>query len=437
VLAKTPDGKPELPGKVEVQPVAKDDEIRQRIADILQATSWFGEPEVTVQEGIVFLKGTTENDESKLWAGNLAKNTEGVVAVVNQIEVAPTTVWDFAPTFQVLRDLARGFVRLLPLIVVAAVVIAFSWVLARLTVYVLRRRLRARSLSTLLREVMARAGGIVVMLAGLYLVLRIAGLTQLALTVVGGTGLIGLVLGIAFRDITENFLASLFLSLQQPFREGDLIEVANVTGYVQRLTSRTTVLTTLDGNQVQVPNSTIFKSTIRNFTSNPNRRDDFIVGIGYDDSIPFAQEVALKVLADHPAVLPEPEPLVLVENLGSSTVNLRVYFWLDGGRHSWAKVKSSVIRLVKRAFQDAGISLPDEAREVTFPHGVPVRMIESEATAKPAAPVLAKPTTESETVATKAEAGLQSEAEEIKEQARRSWTPGENLLTPSSSADRS
>ena len=435
VPAQALDGKPELPGKVEVQPVAKDDQIRQRIANILKTTSWFGEPEVSVQEGIVFLKGTTENEESKQWAGNLAKNTEGVVAVVNQIDVAPTTIWDFDPTFQILNDFARGLVRMLPLIVVAIVVIAISWILAKLTVYGLRRRLLARSISQLLREVMAQAGGIIVMLAGLYLVLRIAGLTQLALTVVGGTGLIGLVLGIAFRDITENFLASLFLSLQQPFREGDLVEVASVTGYVQRLTSRTTVLMTLDGNQVQVPNSTVFKSTIRNFTSNPNRRDDFIVGIGYDNSIPFAQEVALKVLAEHPAILHEPEPQVLVENLGTSTVNLRVYFWLDGGRHSWLKVKSSVIRLVKRAFQDAGISLPDEARELIFPNGVPVRMIDSEGAAEPVDPGLAKPTAEPETVATKAEAGLQSEAGEIKEQARQSWTPGENLLTPSTPAE--
>jgi small-conductance mechanosensitive channel len=437
VPAKAPDGKPEPPGKVEVQPVAKDDEIRQRIADILKTTSWFGEPRVTVQEGIVFLKGTTESDESKQWATDLAKNTEGVVAVVNQIEVAHTRIWDFDPTFQVLNDLARRFVRSLPLIVVAVVVIVISRIFARLTVYALRRRLQARFRSQLLREVTARAGGMFVILAGLYLVLRIAGLTQLAFTVVGGTGLIGLVLGIAFRDITENFLASLFLSLQQPFREGDLVEVASVTGYVERLTSRTTVLMTLDGNQVQVPNSTIFKSTIRNFTSNPNRRDDFIVGIGYDDSIPSAQEVALKVLAEHPAVLNEPEPLVLVDNLGPSTVNLRVYFWLDGGRHSWLKVKSSVIRLVKRAFQDSGISLPDEAREVTFPHGVPVRVIEGELAVEPAEQAPAKPTAEVEAVSTKAEAGLQSEAEEIKEQARKSWTPGENLLISSSSADAS
>lgn len=349
-------------------------------------------------------------------------------------DVAPTAIWDFVPAFEVLGDLARRFVQSLPLLVVAVVVIAISWIFAKLAVYALRRRLLARSPSPLLREVTARTGGLLVMLAGLYLVLRIAGLTQLALTVVGGTGLIGLVLGIAFRDITENFLASLFLSFQQPFREGDLIEVASVTGYVQRLTSRTTVLMTLDGNQLQVPNSTVFKSTIRNFTSNPYRRDDFIVGIGYDDSIPFAQEVALKVLAEHPAVLKEPEPLVLVENLGPSTVNLRVYFWLDGGLHSWLKVKSSVIRLIKRAFQESAISLPDEAREVTFPNGVPVRMIEGEGANQPSPATL---NTEPEAVSTKAEAGLQSEAEEIKEQARRSWTPGENLLTASSSQETS
>ncbi len=433
VPTKPPEGKPEAPGKVEVKPAADDDEIGHRIADILAATGWFGEPEVRVQEGVVFLQGTTQNDESKQWASDLAKNTQGVVAVVNQIEVSPTTVWDFEPTLAVLGDLVRGLVRLLPLIVVALVVIFISWLFARLTVIVLRRGLIGRSLSRLLREVIARAGGMLVMVAGLYLVLRIAGLTQLALTVVGGTGLIGLVVGIAFRDITENFLASLFLSLQQPFREGDLIEVASVTGYIQRLTSRTTVLMTLDGNQVQVPNATVFKSTIRNFTSNPTLRNDFVVGIGYDNAISFAQDVALKVLADHPAVLDEPEPWVLVESLGASTVNLRVYFWLDGSRHSWLKVRSSIIRLVKRAFQDADISLPDEAREMTFPDGVPVRMIEGEGSGL--APIAAaagakKPSMEPDTVATKAEGGLGSEAEDIKEQARHSWTPGENLLTP-------
>ncbi|MDX9835263.1 MAG: hypothetical protein RBT36_08645, partial [Desulfobulbus sp.] len=97
-------------------------------------------------------------------------------------------------------------------------------------------------------------------------------------------------------------------------------------------------------------------------------------------------------------------------------------------------VKSSVLRLVKRAFQDAGLSMPDEAREVTFPHGVPVRMMESKEAAEP---VLTKPAAEPETVATKAESALQSEAGEIQEQARKSWAPGENLLTSSSPTEKS
>ena len=123
---QAPEGKPESPGRVDVQPVARDDQIRQRIADILQTTGWFGTPAVTVQDGIVFLKGTTENVESRRWAGDLARDTEGVVAAVNQIEVAPKEIWDFDPVVQVMHDLVRRLLRSLPLIVVAVVVIAIS-----------------------------------------------------------------------------------------------------------------------------------------------------------------------------------------------------------------------------------------------------------------------------------------------------------------------
>ncbi len=100
VPAQVIEGKPEAPAKVDVQPVAKDDEIRRRIANILKTTGWFGEPQVRVQEGIVFLKGTTEDDDSKQWAEALAKNTEGVVAVVNQIEVVLLDFGHFAKRFR-------------------------------------------------------------------------------------------------------------------------------------------------------------------------------------------------------------------------------------------------------------------------------------------------------------------------------------------------
>jgi small-conductance mechanosensitive channel len=263
----------------------------------------------------------------------------------------------------------------------------------------------------------------------------------LALTVVGGTGLIGLIVGIAFREITENFLASIFLSMQRPFETGDLVEVSGETGYVQQLNMRTTILMSLDGNLVQIPNAGVYKSNLRNFTTTSNRREDFVVGIGYDDAIDEAQEIARKVLADHTAVLNDPEPSVLVESLGRSTVNLRVYFWLNGRTYSWLKVRSSVIRLVKRAFQKQGISMPDEAREVVFPQGVPVTMLDG----KPADVLGAipekrlpdqSPSEELNSVSTKAEAGLYSEAVVIEEQARQAQPlkDGENLLPVASGA---
>ena len=71
--------------------------------------------------------------------------------------------------------------------------------------------------------------------------------------------------------------------MQRPFETGDLVEVSGVTGYVQQLNVRTTILMTLDGNLVQIPNATVYKSNLRNFTTNTNRREDFVVGIGYDD----------------------------------------------------------------------------------------------------------------------------------------------------------
>ena len=437
-------GKEELslaPAKVDVKPVARDEEIRKRLQSVLDATGWFTDLQVRVEEGVVFLNGQTETDELKKWAGDLARNTQDVVAVANRTEVLKPSAWDYRPAWSGLLELWRDLIRSLPFFVFGLFVLALSvgagMLATRGALAFLGRRIRAK----LLRNVLARGAGVLMFLSGFYVVLRVSGLTQLALTVVGGTGLIGLVVGIAFRDITENFLSSIFLSMQQPFETGDLVEVASVTGYVQQLNVRTTILMTLDGNLVQIPNASVYKSTIRNFTINPNRREVFEVGIGYDDSINDAQEIARKVLAEHPAVLNDPEPAVLVDSLGRSTVNLRVYFWLNGHENSWLKVRSSVIRLVKLAFQKQGISMPDEAREVVFPQGIPVTLLDATPTDALGAMPEKRRSTESppedlDAVSTKAEAGLYSEAVVIEEQARQvqPLKDGENLLpgTPNS-----
>ncbi len=415
--------------KVDVNPVARDEEIRQRLQRVLETTKWFTAPQVKVKEGVVFLNGQTKTAELKKWAGDLARNTQDVVAVVNQMDVTVPSMWDFSPAWSGLMALWRDFVHSLPFLGFALIILALSVGAALLATRGARSFLRPRIRAKLLRSVIAITIGVMVFLFGTYIVLRVSGLTQLALTVVGGTGLLGLAVGIAFRDITENFLASIFLSMQRPFQTGDLVEISGVTGYVQQLNVRTTILMTLEGNLVQIPNAAVYKNNLLNYSTNANRREDFVVGIGYDDSIDEAQEIALAVLTEHPAVLDDPAPSVLADSLGKATVNLRVYFWINGREHSWLKVRSSLIRLVKRAFQRHDISMPDEAREVVFPQGVPVTTTEGKATQiQPSRKRL--PEEEADAASTKAEAGLSSEADVIEEQARQAKTlqDEENLL---------
>lgn len=429
----------QLPVKIDVKPQALDDEISQRLENILKSTNWFLDPVVNVKDGVVFLQGRTRTDEYKKWAGELAHNTQDTVAVVNRIQVMAPSISDFQPIIAGLLEQWRKFLRTIPSIIFGLLILGITWLAVKGITFLARLFLKNGLKNPLLQRVIIWGIGLGISLIGLYTVFHIMGLTDIALTVIGGTGLLGIILGIAFKDITENLLASIFLSINNPFHGGDLIEIDGIIGYVQRLTVRTTILITLEGSYVQIPNAKVYKSNIRNYTSNPNRRENFIIGIGYGCAISDAQEIALKILQEHPAVLNDPEPWVLVDSLSSATVNLRIYFWLNGKKHSWLKVTSSVIRLIKRAYQAGGIPMPDEGRERVFPDGIAVHMISERAEQlekdKTKVAHTLQETEKTGEVATAAEGKLNSEAEGIKEQALQSRTPeeGRNLLKKSTS----
>ncbi|MEZ4769268.1 MAG: mechanosensitive ion channel family protein [Caldilineales bacterium] len=429
------DAAPPVPDQVEVRPPAQDEEIASRLEDILQSTGWFSSINVSVQDGVVFLEGSTDESDYKDWAGELAGKTEGVVAVVNRILVVQAA-WDFTSVLDEMARLLRGFVLAIPRLLFGGLIVATTILLAILVSRSARRLLLHSIASPLLRDVAAWLIAAPVIIIGIYVVLQFFGLTRLALTVLGGTGLFGLVVGIAFSDIVENFLASILISVRTPFQAGDVIKISEHLGIVQRVTTRGTLLMGLDGNHIQIPNATIYKHTIINYTANPNRRIDFLVGIDYEDAIAPAQDLIMRQVSQHPAVLQRPEPLVLAENLGASTVDLRVYFWIDGNRYDQYKVKSSVIRLTKIALLREGFTLPDAAREVVFPRGVPI--ISPQATAAVDAD-LARRTDASEilqpvesvAISTPAEDQLGSDDEKIREQARSARIPeeGRDLLS--------
>ncbi|MEX2351342.1 MAG: mechanosensitive ion channel family protein [Balneolaceae bacterium] len=419
------------PERVDVAPMADDSQIQERLARIMTATEWFENPQVEVNDGVVFLSGSTETDDYKRWAGDLARNTQDVTAVVNRIQIVDPDIWDYQPAFTGLQELWRNIMSAIPFVIFGIVVLVIFWGISLLVVKGARAYLTSRQMNDLLQDIAARGIAIVVFLLGIYIVFHVADLTNVALTILGGTGLLGIVLGIAFRDITENFLASIFLSVQNPFHAGDHVEINGNIGYVQRLTIRATLLITLDGNHLQIPNSIVYKSSILNYTSNPNQQISFVIGIGYDASVTTAQDIAAKIFEDHPAVLREPEPWILVDELASSTIKLKYYFWVDGSKHNVLKVKSSVLRQIKTAYLAEGISMPDDARERVYLDGVTLQA-QKKATTDDKIKSISAPVAEDSKLITKAEGHLETNDAVILEQARKSRSPeeGDDLLKP-------
>lgn len=269
------------------------------------------------------------------------------------------------------------FLGIAPSLFLGLIIFVSFFFLAKPLSYLILSPITYLSSSVLVQNVVRRGVSVFIMLIGLYIFLSFAGLTQAALAVVSGTGLLGIIIGFAFKDIAENFISSLLLSIQKPFRLGDVIEVQGLKGVVNKMTARGTTLVDFDGNHIQIPNATIYKNVIKNFSANPWIRGSFTIGIGYDSSIQLARETILAMAANESAVLKEPDTQVLVDSLGSSTVNLVVHFWVDGHKYELIKVASVLMRKAVRSLESVGVSMPDDAREVIFPQGVPMVKLNS------------------------------------------------------------
>lgn len=374
--AETPDDPQGISEDIALDPGVADRAIIDRLTVIYETSGWFEALEISAVDGVVILDGQADHQDARDWATQVAEATEGVSVVINRLDISVPPSIDAYSVQESLAELWRGFYRLLPLIGIGLLVLILSAVAARFLSRWLALPIARLTDSRLLVSISQKLLVVFIILVGLIFFLRLSGLTGIAVTIASGTGVLGLIIGFAFRDIAENFLASVLISIQTPFQLGDVIEVEGHTGVVHKVTARGTVLVDFNGNHIQIANATIYKSTLKNYTANRKRRLTFVIGIGYDASVTAAQDVAMGVLREHPAVLDDPEPLVLVDQLGAATISLKVYYWIDGIEHSMLKVQSAMMRRVLRAVERAGISLPDEAREIIFPNGVQVAMQE-------------------------------------------------------------
>jgi small conductance mechanosensitive channel len=196
------------------------------------------------------------------------------------------------------------------------------------------------------------------MLLKVMLVISVMGMVGIQMTsFIAVLGAAGLAVGLALQGTLQNFAGGVMILLFKPYEVGHFIEAQGFMGTVKEIQIFTTVLLTPDNRKVIIPNSPLATGSITNYSAMSVRRIDFSFGIGYGDDIDKAKEILLGMARKDERVLKEENPpVVMVEALGDSSVNLKLRTWVKSEDY-WSLFFDTTEN-VKKQFDAAGISIP-------------------------------------------------------------------------------
>ncbi|MGB3137720.1 MAG: mechanosensitive ion channel family protein [Nodosilinea sp.] len=263
-----------------------------------------------------------------------------------------------------LLELVGQFIQLLPGLLLGVVLLLLTGYVAKLVQRLVKRAserlLPSRSLQVLAVQI-ARIGtwaaGVITAAVVAFPDLRMG-------DIIGLLGLGSVAIGFAFQDIFKNFLAGILLLIEEPFRLGDQVVVADYEGTVDSIKIRSTQLRTYTGELVEIPNSIVFTSPVRVLTASRSRRTDLDIGVDYTTPLPFAKQTFLDVVNRTDGVLNSPNPEVDVVGFGDSSIDFKVRYWTTPQIAEVRRTKSRVAIALKAACDEAGINIPYPIRTV-------------------------------------------------------------------------
>ncbi|KAA0927179.1 mechanosensitive ion channel [Psychrobacter sp. ANT_H56B] len=351
------------------QTVQHDNDIRQRISGIFSEIEGLQAINVGVTQGVVTLTGETPNEKKAQQAINLTNRLTDVVTVEDKINRTLDVQDNVTTVYQSIKAQAKNLIKAVPLLLVGIILFALvtwfgSWLSNRQKMW---QRLTP---NPFVAELLSQTVKVIFIILGLILALSLIGAETILGTLLGGAGVIGIAVGFAVKDTIENYIASLMLSIRQPFRARDHILINAQEGIVVRLTSRATILMTLDGNQLRIPNAEVFKATILNYTKNPERRFTFELGVDANDDPLAAIKVGIDAIAQLGFALDKPKVTAIIKEVGDSNIILQFQVWVNQSEADFSKARSIAIRETKHALEDEGFSLPEPIYQLRFNHNL-------------------------------------------------------------------
>lgn len=273
--------------------------------------------------------------------------------------------------FDALADKLTGWLREvivnLPNILAAVAVLVLFWAVGRLLRRGMERVLGRVSHNVTITRLVASVAFVVVVLTGLFIALGILKLDKTVMSLLAGAGVAALILGFAFQDIAANMMAGILLSVRHPFRPGHLCEILDHEGVIEEVDLRFTVMRTLQGQMVFLPNKEVLGHPIKNFTLTGKRRVDLDLGVSYGDDLELAKRLAAQACADISRRDPSREVEVFYTAVADSAIMMVVRIWVDYERQrDFLEARSQAIQGIKAAFDANGITIPFPIRTLDF-----------------------------------------------------------------------
>ncbi|MDQ3022139.1 MAG: mechanosensitive ion channel family protein [Bacteroidota bacterium] len=274
-----------------------------------------------------------------------------------------------------LNNFWQRFLKILPSLSISIIVLIIFLLLGNNVSNFFRKRLYAKSNDILLSNFLGKISKWVFMIVGFVISMEVLGLATVASGIIAGAGISAIVIGLAFKNIGENFLSGLLLAFNRPFNVGDLIETSGYTGTITSLDFRTTNIKTENGQNVFIPNSLILNNPLKNISREGLRRFDFIIQIDYNNDIQKAKDLILSAVNDVKEVLKDPAPAVVVDQL-TTVVNVKTYFWIDALKadRSIMIVKGDVVEKSSYNLTKGGILISDLTQIKITNEEIPIRV---------------------------------------------------------------
>ena len=262
------------------------------------------------------------------------------------------------------------FLKLVPRIGLAIIVLVVGILLSNWITSLLRKKISSKAHDKLMVGFLAKTIKLTFIVIIFLFALNLAGLNGISKALFTAAGASAILIGFAFKDIAENFLAGIILAFNRPFNVSDTVEIEGVFGKVIEMEFRYTKIDTFDGRSVYIPNSDVLTKPVFNYTEDGFFRTDFVLGIAYENDTNQAKKLIQQCLDEDEELVHDEKHInfVVEDEVAPSTVNLKIYIWIptiDFRRHM-LEIRGRLITKTKTLLESNGFNLPAEITELKY-----------------------------------------------------------------------